>query len=169
MSRPPSWSLISSSVRSPLTLSSAANKFTDVAANRWSAGYVDYCATTGVVAGVGNGQFNPTGSLTALQFGKMLLVCLGYDATTENLTGADWQINTSKLMASAKLLKGLDDVKANDVITREQGAQMMLNAIKAPTVEYDTKGSTITIGGTVIGIAAPRPLMSLLPSPRIRA
>ena len=128
------------------------NKFTDVAANRWSAGYVDYCATTGVVAGVGNGQFNPTGSLTALQFGKMLLVCLGYDATTENLTGADWQINTSKLMASAKLLKGLDDVKANDVITREQGAQMMLNAIKAPTVEYDTKGSTITIGGTVIGI-----------------
>ena len=128
------------------------NKFTDVAANRWSAGYVDYCATTGVVAGVGNGQFNPTGSLTALQFGKMLLVCLGYDATTENLTGADWHINTSKLMASAKLLKGLDSVKANDVITREQAAQMMLNAIKAPTVEYDTKGSTITIGGTVIGI-----------------
>ena len=128
------------------------NKFTDVAANRWSAGYVDYCATTGVVAGVGNGQFNPTGSLTALQFGKMLLVCLGYDATTENLTGADWQINTSKLMASAKLLKGLDSVKANDVITREQAAQMILNAIKAPTVEYDTKGSTITIGGTVIGI-----------------
>lgn len=120
--------------------------------NRWSAGYVDYCATTGVVAGVGNGQFNPTGSLTALQFGKMLLVCLGYDATTENLTGSDWQINTSKLMASAKLLKGLDSVKANDVITREQAAQMMLNAIKAPTVEYDTKGSTITIGGTVIGI-----------------
>ena len=128
------------------------NKFTDVAANRWSAGYVDYCATTGVVAGIGNGQFNPTGSLTALQFGKMLLVCLGYDADSEGLTGADWQINTSKLMTSAKLLKGLDDVKANDVITREQGAQMMLNAIKAPTVEYDTKGSTITIGGTVIGI-----------------
>ena len=128
------------------------NKFTDVAANRWAAGYVDYCATTGVVAGVGNGQFNPTGSLTALQFGKMLLVCLGYDAKTENLTGSDWQINTSKLMTSAKLLKGLDSVKANDVITREQAAQMMLNAIKAPTVEYDTKGSTITIGGTVIGI-----------------
>ena len=128
------------------------NKFTDVAANRWSAGYVDYCATTGVVAGVGNGQFNPTGSLTALQFGKMLLVCLGYDADSEGLTGADWQINTSKLMTSAKLLKGLDSVKATDVITREQAAQMMLNALKAPTVEYDTKGSTITINGAVIGI-----------------
>ena len=128
------------------------NKFTDVAANRWSAGYVDYCATTGVVAGVGNGQFNPTGSLTALQFGKMLLVCLGYDADSEGLTGADWQINTSKLMTSAKLLKGLDSVKATEVITREQAAQMMLNALKAPTVEYDTKGSTITVNGAVIGI-----------------
>ena len=128
------------------------NKFTDVAANRWSAGYVDYCATTGVVAGIGNGQFNPTGSLTALQFGKMLLVCLGYDADSESLTGADWQINTSKLMTSAKLLKGLDSVKATEVITREQAAQMMLNALKAPTVEYDTKGSTITINGAVIGI-----------------
>ena len=128
------------------------NKFTDVAANRWSAGYVDYCATTGVVAGIGNGQFNPTGSLTALQFGKMLLVCLGYDADSEGLTGADWQINTSKLMTSPKLLKGLDSVKATEVITREQAAQMMLNALKAPTVEYDTKGSTITINGAVIGI-----------------
>ena len=128
------------------------NKFTDVAADRWSAGYVDYCATTGVVAGIGNGQFNPTGSLTALQFGKMLLVCLGYDADSEGLTGSDWQINTSKLMTSAKLLKGLDSVKATEVITREQAAQMMLNALKAPTVEYDTKGSTITVNGAVIGI-----------------
>ena len=128
------------------------NKFTDVAADRWSAGYVDYCATTGVVAGIGNGQFNPTGSLTALQFGKMLLVCLGYDAASEGLTGSDWQINTSKLMTSAKLLKGLDSVKATEVITREQAAQMMLNALKAPTVEYDTKGSTITVNGAVIGI-----------------
>ena len=126
--------------------------FTDVAATRWSAGFVSYCAQAGVVSGNGDGTFAPAGQLTALQFGKMLLVCLGYDATTENLTGSDWQINTSKLMASAKLLKGLDSVKANDVITREQAAQMMLNAIKAPTVEYDTKGSTITIGGTVIGI-----------------
>ena len=133
------------------------NKFTDVAANRWSAGYVDYCATTGVVAGIGNGQFNPTGSLTALQFGKMLLVCLGYDADSEGLTGADWQINTSKLMTSAKLLKGLDSVKATEVITREQAAQMMLNALKAPTVEYTTKGSSISVNGAEINLGASEP------------
>ena len=126
--------------------------FTDVASSRWSAGFVGYCAQAGIVSGVGDSKFDPAGQLTALQFGKMLLVELGYDAKAAGMTGTDWAINTSKLMTSAKLLKGLDSVKATEVITREQAAQMMLNALKAPTVEYDTKGSTITINGAVIGI-----------------
>ena len=66
-----------------------SGKFTDVAKDRWSAGYVDYCASTGIVNGIGGGLFNPTGSLTALQFGKMLLGCLGYDAVAEGLAGAE--------------------------------------------------------------------------------
>ena len=132
------------------------NKFTDVAANRWSAGYVDYCATTGVVAGIGNGQFNPTGSLTALQFGKMLLVCLGYDADSEGLTGADWQINTSKLLATTGLMNGIDG-SVNQVLTREKAAQMCLNALKTPTVEYATKGSNITVNGAEINFGASTP------------
>ena len=129
------------------------NKFTDVAANRWSAGYVDYCATTGVVAGIGNGQFNPTGSLTALQFGKMLLVELGYDAKAEGMVGTDWAINTSKLMAGTKLM---DDISGsvNQVLTREKAAQMCLNALEAPMVTYDTKGSTIVVDGTKINFGA---------------
>ena len=126
------------------------SKFTDVAKTAWSAGYVDYCASTGVVAGVGAGKFDPAGSLTALQFGKMLLVCLGYDAKAEGLTGSDWTINTSKLMTSANLLKGLDAVTANSVVTREQAAQMMLNALKAPMVEYANKATSISVNGAVI-------------------
>ena len=132
------------------------NKFTDVAANRWSAGYVDYCATTGVVAGIGNGQFNPTGSLTALQFGKMLLVELGYDAKAEGMVGTDWAINTSKLMAKAKLMDGIDG-SVNQVLTREKAAQMCLNALEAPTVEYTTKGSSISVNGAEINLGASEP------------
>lgn len=122
-------------------------KFTDVAKDRWSAGYVDYCASIGIAAGVGAGKFDPTGSLTALQFGKMLLVCLGYDAKAEGLTGTDWSINTSKLMSAADLLAGLKDVTAYSVVTREQAAQMMLNALKAPMVEYATKATSISVNG----------------------
>ena len=127
--------------------------FTDVASTRWSAGFVDYCAKAGVVAGVGNGKFDPAGQLTALQFGKMLLVELGYDAKAEGMVGTDWAINTSKLMAGTKLMDGISG-SVNQVLTREKAAQMCLNALEAPMVTYDTKGSTITVDGTKINFGA---------------
>ena len=126
--------------------------FTDVASTRWSAGFVGYCAKAGVVAGY-DGKFDPAGQLTALQFGKMLLVELGYDAKAAGMVGADWAINTSKLMAKAKLMDGIDG-SVNQVLTREKAAQMCLNALEAPMVTYDTKGSTITVDGTKINFGA---------------
>ena len=130
--------------------------FTDVAASRWSAGFVGYCAQAGVVAGVGDSKFDPAGQLTALQFGKMLLVELGYDAKAAGMVGADWAINTSKLMASTKLMDKIDG-SVNQVLTREKAAQMCVNALKAPTVEYSTKGSSITVNGAEINFGASVP------------
>ena len=130
--------------------------FTDVASTRWSASFVGYCVKAGVVAGVGNGKFDPAGQLTALQFGKMLLVELGYDAKAAGMVGADWAINTSKLMAKAKLMDGIDG-SVNQVLTREKAAQMCLNALEAPTVEYDTKGSNIIVNGAEINFGASEP------------
>ena len=130
--------------------------FTDVASTRWSAGFVGYCAQAGVVAGVGNGKFDPAGQLTALQFGKMLLVELGYDAKAAGMVGADWAINTSKLMAKAELMDGIEG-SVNQVITREKAAKMCLNALEAPTVEYDTKGSNIIVNGAEINFGASEP------------
>ena len=130
--------------------------FTDVASTRWSAGFVGYCTKAGVVAGVGNGKFDPAGQLTALQFGKMLLVELGYDAKAEGMVGTDWAINTSKLMAGTKLMDGISG-SVNQVLTREKAAQMCLNALEAPTVEYDTKGSNIIVNGAEINFGASEP------------
>ena len=127
--------------------------FTDVASTRWSAGFVGYCAQAGIVSGVGDSKFDPAGQLTALQFGKMLLVELGYDAKAEGMVGTDWAINTSKLMAKTKLMDGIDG-SVNQVLTREKAAQMCLNALEAPMVTYDTKGSTITVDGTKINFGA---------------
>ena len=127
--------------------------FTDVAATRWSAGFVGYCAQAGIVSGVGDSKFDPAGQLTALQFGKMLLVELGYDAKAAGMVGTDWAINTSKLLATTGLMKGIDG-SVNQVLTREKAAQMCLNALEAPMVTYDTKGSTITVDGTKINFGA---------------
>ena len=130
--------------------------FTDVAATRWSAGFVSYCAQAGVVSGNGDGTFAPAGQLTALQFGKMLLVEIGYDAKAAGMTGTDWAINTSKLLATTGLMNGIDG-SVNQVLTREKAAQMTLNALKTPTVEYATKGSNITVNGAEINFGASTP------------
>ena len=61
-------------------LSTNSTTFKDVAANRWSAGYIGYCVQQGILAGTGNGNFDPEGELTGLAFAKMMLVALGYDA-----------------------------------------------------------------------------------------
>ena len=129
--------------------------FTDVAATRWSAGFVSYCAQAGVVSGY-DGKFDPAGQLTALQFGKMLLVEIGYDAKAAGMVGTDWAINTSKLLATTGLMKGIDG-SVNQVLTREKAAQMCLNALKTPTVEYTTKGSNITVNGAEINFGASTP------------
>ena len=130
-----------------------SNIFTDVAATRWSAGFIAYCAQAGIVSGVGDGKFAPAGQLTALQFGKMLLVELGYDAKAEKMVGTDWAINTSKLMAKTKLMDGIDG-SVNQVLTREKAAQMCLNALEAPMVTYETKGSSIIVNGADINFGA---------------
>ena len=129
--------------------------FADVAASRWSAGFVGYCAQAGVVSGY-DGKFDPAGQLTALQFGKMLLVEIGYDAKAAGMVGTDWAINTSKLMATTSLMKGIDG-SVNQVLTREKAAQMTLNALKTPTVEYTTKGSSVTVNGAEINFGASVP------------
>ena len=130
-----------------------SGKFTDVAKNSWSAGFVDYCASTGVVNGVGDGKFDPNGQLTGYQFAKMLLVALGYDATIEGFTGADWQINVSKRADQADLFDNLD-ISGNAALTREQAAQMCLNTLKSPLVEYSNKGGSLTVNGATVNIGA---------------
>ena len=130
-----------------------SGKFTDVAKTSWFAGFVDYCASTGVVNGVGDGKFDPNGQLTGYQFAKMLLVALGYDAKIEGFTGADWQINVSKRADQADLFDGLD-ISGNAALTREQAAQMCLNTLKSPLVEYSNKGGNLTINGATINIGA---------------
>lgn len=75
-------------------IQASGNKFTDVPANHWAAGYIEYLTSAGVIGGVGGGKFDPDGQLTATAFAKMLLTALGYDTQIEGLVGDDWAINT---------------------------------------------------------------------------
>lgn len=124
--------------------------FTDVPADHWAAGYISYLVSEGVVAGIGDNKFDPNGKVTALQFAKMLLVALGYDASLAKLTGADWAIATSKLAYAKKLFKGNDSIKVNSVATRQEAALYAFNALKAETMYYLDKGTNIIIGDSQV-------------------
>jgi len=130
--------------------------FADVAADRWSAGYIAYCVEKGIVDGVGEGKFDPTGNVTALQLAKMLLTVAGYDAAVEGMTGAKWAANTSDLAAEVKLFAGNDAVLENQPASREEAALYILNALQTPMVGYTTKGTNVTLpdGTTIVSGAS---------------
>lgn len=130
--------------------------YADVAANRWSAGAIAYCTDAGIIAGDGNGRFNPTAGVTGTQFAKMLLVALGYDPKIEKLVGNEWAIKTAKLALSddVDLDNGMEKLSLSDNLTREQAAQMAFNAMKATLVEYEDKGGDIIIGDITINNGA---------------
>ena len=118
------------------TLYTSANPFVDVKGN-WAESYVAYGYKAGIIAGVGKLNFAPNAKLTGVQFLKMVLVVLGYDAKAEGLEGTSWAVNTLYLAKKAGLLAGLGskfDAAAN--LLRGQAAQIMLNALKAYKVEY---------------------------------
>ena len=58
------------------------NGLTDVAGN-WALGHINYCYSLGIIAGRGDGRFDPTANVTASEAAKMLLVAAGYNPSTE--------------------------------------------------------------------------------------
>ncbi len=131
----------------------AVQVFNDVPASHWAAKYISYCYQNGLIAGVGNNNYNPTGALTGYAFGKMLLCVLGYDANVEGFTGNTWSINVAKYMNDIELADGVDGA-LSAILTREQAAQYCLNALKANVVEYADKGTSIEINGAKIATGA---------------
>ena len=126
----------------------------DVSADRWSAGAIAYCTNEGIISGMGHNKFAPSDPVTGLQFAKMLLVALGYDAEIENLVGDSWAINTSKLAISVGLDDNMEEVSLSQPLTREQATLMAFNAMQSPLVEYPSKGTTIEVNGATVSFGA---------------
>jgi hypothetical protein len=138
-----------------LVSSATSSTFTDVAADRWSAGYIEYCANLGIINGVGDNKFAPEATLTTAAFTKMLLCALGYKADVEGFTGASWAINVASTAVTAGVYDSDITISATTTITRAQACQLAFNALTAKTVAY-TGGSTMTVGGVTITTGATR-------------
>ena len=132
-----------------------AAPYKDVPTSNVFAGYIAYCQKTGIISGYADGTFRPAATLTGYAFMKMLLGALGYDATIEAYTGANWSINVAKRALNIGLADGLiGDFNGVKAVTREEACLYALNTLKATMVEYDSttnvsvNGATVTVGGS---------------------
>lgn len=132
-------------------LSAGSAPFSDVDASRWSAGYIAYCVSEGIIDGYGDGSFGPADELTAYQFAKMLLCALGYDADAEGFVGTSWAINVATYAVNAGILEDVSDYSAG--VSRDTAALMALNTLVADVVYYPSGNVSIETGdGTNITI-----------------
>ncbi len=119
--------------------------FTDTASS-WAKDYIAYCATNGIVSGMGDGRFAPDSGVTATQAAKMLLVSLGYDAKAEGFNdGPLWAQNVEHEAAAAALYDGLTGLERDKPLSRDNAARMIWNTLHACEVEYVEQ--TVTVEG----------------------
>ena len=107
--------------------------FPDVPATSQFAGYIGYCASTGIINGYNDGTFKPKGTLTGYQFAKMLLGVIGYGVNDEYV-GNNWALNVARDGASIGLFK--DATVTAGLINRDNATQVAFNALKSSLVTY---------------------------------
>ena len=121
--------------------------FTDIKGH-WAAGYIKYCQSLGIIAGVSATQFKPDANVTAQEAAKMLLVTLGYNADKAGLVGINWASKTNALADENGLLEDVN-TSFTGPCPRQYAAQLIYNAIDTPTVVWrdDAYTNVNVLGG----------------------
>ena len=137
------------------SLGTQAAPFKDVPVGSTFAGYIAYCSESGIIDGYSDGTFRPANTLTGFAFLKMLLTALGYDSAIEGYANnPNWTVNVAGRAKQVGLLNGNDNFVGTRAATREEACLYAVNTLKATLVEYESKGSSITINGAVISSGA---------------
>ena len=120
----------------------AKTGFVDVPA--WAEPYVAACKADGIIAGYSATIFGANDTVTAAQAGLMILKALGYFQYANDF-GDDWKLSSVKQASKISLYDGID-AGSDTALTRNDVAQLVLNALEADMVEPDGNGGT-TIEG----------------------
>ena len=129
----------------------ASIPFTDVP--QWAHSFVAACYADGITGGISATQYGSNNSVTATQAALMLLKALGYFQYGSDF-GTDWQVATIKQASNVGLFEGIDSAR-NAAMTRNEVAQIALNALESTLVEPDgTPGNITTSDGTVINLGS---------------
>jgi hypothetical protein len=148
--------------------------FDDVAATRWSAPYIAWCAEQGILHGYGNGKFGPNDPLTGDQYAKMLLCALGL-ARAGNYAnvGGEWYKMVREDARAAKLYTGDASMESGESVNRAQAALLSWNTTQAadaakqaePTPSGGGSSGGSSSGGSGGGTVKPKPIPEPTPEP----
>lgn len=149
------YAILGADLAKTLTVSNTG--FKDVTADRWSAPFVSYLVNKGIINGMGDGTFDPTGKVTGYQLGKMLLTAAGYGKNGE-YTGDSWELNTAVDGSRLKIFEGSKAGNFTAPATREEAALYVYNGIKInkvvwnkTTENYDDNASATNTAADVYG------------------
>ena len=115
----------------------SATGFTDVAADHWASGYIYIAAQKGVVAGMGDGTFEPDTTLEYAQIVKMIVVALGY--APQAAEAGEWPGNYISTASNIGLTKGIAG-KATDAASRGLTARLLYASLTIPKMEKSGVG-----------------------------
>ena len=116
------------------------SKYTDMGNATWAIPYVEYASNLNIVNGVGNGKFNPNGTVTYEQAVTMIVRALGYTDQCKEMNGTWPAIYVQKAMALG-IFEDVVNGGANGA-NRGDTAIMLFNAIDLPEVYADGDGAT---------------------------
>ena len=103
----------------------------------WAEGSINFCYQQGIIAGRGDGRFDPTAPVTASEAAKMLLVAAGYDADIEGYVGANWSMNVNIRASAQGIYNNYNgDVMAN--LSRDDAALLIYNALDVEMIQSYT-------------------------------
>ena len=125
---------------------SSSIPFTDVP--DWAAPYVAACYADGITSGTSDTTYGGDDTVTAAQAGLMMLKALGHFQYSSDF-GSDWQLSAVRQASSIDLYDGVD-AGASSAMTRNEVAQLALNALEATMVEPSSDGSTIVVGDITV-------------------
>ena len=129
------------------------NGLTDVA-NNWAVGHINYCYSLDIIAGRGDGKFDPTANVTAVEAAKMLLSAAGYDASIEGMVGPNWDTNTAGLASRLGIFDNFEkDITLS--LNRDDAALLIYNFLDIEMIQSYENGYAIAFADsrTVLSFA----------------
>ena len=139
-----------------------STSLTDISGH-WAEGYIKFCESQGIIAGKGNGIFDPDATVTGTEAAKMLLVLAGYEPKNAGLEGTAWATNTLKHAGAAGILDKVSSGLESG-LPRQWAAQMIYNTLSANRVVWSADSNSFdnvlnggvkeTVGRAYMGLYA---------------